>query len=286
MEPEKARDWVRRERANVLGHIEPLANPVVIEWKAEVVPGGSLARYALQVEPGIVLPLMLITPDDSKGKVPVVVMLAQDGKGAFLKQRGDAVAAFLKSGVAVCLPDLRGTGETRAGTAADRTSARTSISQTNLILGQTVIGSQLRDLRTVIRWVAARDGIDDGKIAVWADSFARPNPPDTKPAVPLDASLPTGSEPGAAEVANLAGLYEPVVAVYARGGVGTPLESTYLYYPHDAVVPGMLVTVGPGPHAQPHGIDAWVDGINRPETKAPQSSLDAVKWIIEKLRAK
>ena len=62
-------------------------------------------------------------------------------------------------GRTVCLVDVRGTGETQPGTSAERGSSRTSVSQTNLILGQPLLGSQLRDLRTVVvaADTAARD---------------------------------------------------------------------------------------------------------------------------------
>ena len=69
------------EWAKLLGNVEPSANPKVIEGKTEEVPGGTLARFAWRVEPGIVVPFLLITPKDAKGKVPVVVMVAQEREG-------------------------------------------------------------------------------------------------------------------------------------------------------------------------------------------------------------
>src|SRR5262249_32051243 len=133
---------------SLLGDIEPFAKPKVIEGKAEDVPGGSLKRFALEMEPGIVVPVLLLTPKDAKGKMPIVVMVAQGGKAAFLKERGEVLEALLEAGVAVCLVDVRGTGETSPGASPGRGSSRTSVSQTNLILGQPVLGAQLRDLRT------------------------------------------------------------------------------------------------------------------------------------------
>ena len=61
---------------------------------------------------------MLLTPKDAKGKLPIVVMVAQAGKAGFLKERSDAIEAFLKAGIAVCLVDVRGTGETKPGSSA------------------------------------------------------------------------------------------------------------------------------------------------------------------------
>jgi cephalosporin-C deacetylase-like acetyl esterase len=276
--------WQQKEWAKQLGNVEPFANPKVTAGKTEDVPGGTLTRFVLEMEPGIVVPLLLLAPKDAKEKVPVVVMVAQGGKASFLKEREVVLAAFLKAGVAVCLPDVRGTGETRAGASAERGSARTSVSQTNLILGQTVLGSQLRDLRTVIRWLAARDELDGTKIGVWGDSFAKVNSGDVKAAVPLDAdNLPVPSEPGGAELASLAGMYEKVAAVYRHGAINISLlKSAYLYCPHDALVPGMFVTGGRFVHAHAERSGGWVDGHNRSDDE-PISFPETVKWMLKEL---
>ncbi len=278
----------RKAWAALLGNIESAANPKVTEGKVEEVPGSTLARFALEVEPGIVVPLLLVMPKDAKGKLPVVVMVAQGGKAGFLKERAEAIAAFLKAGVVVCLPDVRGTGETQPGSSAERGSSRTSISQTNLILGQPVLGSQLRDLRTVIRWLQARDGIDKQKVAVWGDSFAKTNPTDAKFAVPHDAANPHAiSEPNGSALASLADAFEKdVAAVYMRGELAlrSELLSHYAYYPHDAVVPGDSATNGwllKAPVAWRQGA---VDGLNRAVGDKPMSPADAAKWMIAGLK--
>jgi cephalosporin-C deacetylase-like acetyl esterase len=286
---------LRKEWARLLCNVEPLANPKLIEGQSEEVPGGKLTRFALEVEPGIVIPFLLITPSDAKGKRPVVVMIAQPGKAAFLKQRGDVIAAFLKAGVAVCLADVRGTGETQPGDGSPgRTGSRTSISQTNLILGQPLLGSQLRDLRAVVRWLQERTDLDGNRLAVWGDSFAPPNPPETDLAVPLDApELPRYAEPGAARLAHLAGLFEDGIrAVEVRGSVGGgfPFASPYVYVPHDAVVPGQLVAADFGPEflrrPQAEWFELTVNGRNQLIDPPGPPPAVAVPWVVEKLNGK
>jgi hypothetical protein len=217
-------------------------------------------------------------------------MVAQGGKAAFLKERGDAIEAFLKEGVAVCLVDVRGTGETQFGTSAGRGSLRTSVSQTNLILGRTVIGDQLRDLRSVIRWLQNRTGIDGAKLAIWGDSFARTNPPGQSLVVPQDApETPAIAEPGGALLALLAALYEDgVKAVYARGGLGDYdrlLSSAYLYAPHESVVPGAILASdvailsrGLAPRAV--RLDARVTGLNQLVAEGPVPPIEAATWMV------
>ena len=93
--------------------------------------------------------------------MPLVVAVAQQGKQAFFRQRSDVLAALLRGGAAVCLPDLRGTGETRpagdrrgppAGlfTTVERTSEGTLLACGELMLGQTLLGTRLQDLRSVL----------------------------------------------------------------------------------------------------------------------------------------
>src|SRR6185437_285032 len=110
------------------------------------------------------------------------------------------------------------------------------------------LGDQLRDLRTVIRWLQTRPRIDGKRLAVWGDSFARTNAAGANVAVPLDApDLPAIAEPGGAILAGLASLFEPsVTVVYTNGGLKsrTILDSPYIYIPHEAVVPGVVAARG------------------------------------------
>lgn len=264
----------------------------VLEGHAEAVPGGGkLIRFVLTTDPGITVPLLLITPRDAEGKVPAVVMVASGGKAGFLKERGEALTELLKAGVAICLVDARGTGETQPGASADRGSSRTSVSQQSLILGDPLAGAQLRDLRTVLSWLGKRDGIDAKRLAVWGDSFAKVNPKDVTVAVPLDVDGPAISEPGGANLALLAGLFEDdVKVIYARGGIDPkdPLTgSPYLYLPHDAVVPGPSTVSSLAPilaKTKAVKYESAVDVHNRATGDKPLSAADASKWLAEELK--
>ncbi len=310
--PDEYRKHVQKEWTKSLGNIEPVAKPKLTEVGTEeikrlepdaqarvelqpslrvglVQDGVKVVRFSLEVEPGIVLPGLFLTPKEAKGKLPIVVMVAQAGKAGFLKERSEAIEAFLKAGVAVALVDVRGTGETKPGSSADRGSNRTSISQTNLMLGQPLLGSQLRDLRTVIRWLQAKDGIDPKRIAVWGDSFAKVNASDAKVAVPHDHEQPAIGEPGGANLALLAGLFEgDLVAIYANGGLaaGALFTGPYLHLPHDAVPPAPLpITDSVLPAVRSVLFNGAVDAQNRAAGKA-KPTVVATKWTIEKLNAK
>ena len=286
----QTRAMLQKAWGKLLGPIEPPAKPVVTESKPEEVTGGTLVRFAMAVEPGIVVPYLLLSPKNAKGRLPAVVMVAQNGKAGFLKERAEVIATFLDAGIAVCLPDVRGTGETQPGTSSGRGSSRTSVSQTNLILGQPVAGAQLRDLRAVIRWLQNQGRIDRRRIALWGDSFAPSNGKEIPLAVPLDAGdFPHIAEPNGDLLALLVALFEESVkAVYTRGGLHGGLGN-YHYLPHDAVVPGALhATIGGGEMLAAtltnSRRDARVNSLNQSETVKSMTLPAAAGWVIEKLK--
>jgi hypothetical protein len=203
-----------------------------------------------------------------------VIGFAQEGKQAFLQKRSETLAALLQGGAAVCLPDLRGTGETRpADEGRGRQSTATAISSTELMLGQTLVGARLRDLRTVLRYLRTRSELDSARVALWGDSFAPVNPPERNVKAPLDAEdLPDQSEPLGGLLALFGALYEAEIrAVYVHGGLTSYeslLHSPFCYAPQDVIVPGALTAgeladVAAALAPRPLRLEGMVDGLNR-----------------------
>jgi cephalosporin-C deacetylase-like acetyl esterase len=272
--PPKRLKQMQNDWAALLGDVEPKAAPTVTSEGSKKVGDFTVERLVLKVEPGIFVPaLLLLPPHPPSGKMPVVVAFAQHGKQAFLKERAEGIAGLLQGGAAVCLPDLRGTGETRPGDSRDRTSAVTSLSATEWMLGQTLVGSRLRDLRSVLRYLRGRPDLDASRVALWGDSFAPANAGYQRIEVPLDAdNLPAQAEPLGELLALLGALYEPdVKVIYARGGLAgyqALLHGYFCYVPHDAVVPGALTAGDLGDVAamcapRPVRLEGLVDGLNR-----------------------
>jgi hypothetical protein len=287
---EARRQRLRREWARLLGEVEPGVEPKPAGRSSEKVGAATVERIALEVEPGITVPLLLLLPPrEEKAKLPVVVGLAQEGKKGFLKDRADVLAALLDGGAAVCLPDLRGTGETRPSASQGRSSADTAISATELMLGQTLVGARLRDLRSVLRYLRGRAEVDAGRVALWGDAFAPVNLKDRRLDVPLDAEqLPDQAEPLGGLLALLGALFEDGVrAVAVRGGLAgyqSVLESPFCYVPHDVIVPGVLTAgdlcdVAGALAPRPLRLEGLVDGRNRAVTA------DAVAKTFEPARA-
>ncbi len=279
--PAERRKKLRNAWAALLGSVEPPPEFKVRERK-EKMGDLTVERIALEMEHGLHVPLLLLVPAHAaEDRPPVVVAFAQDGKQALLKGRAADLAELLRGGVAVCLPDLRGTGETHPGDGRGRQSTATGLASTEQMVGATLLGERLRDLRAVLRYLRSRRDVDGRKLALWGDSFAAPNPEDRETAVPWDADpLPGQSEPLGGLLALFGALFEDdVQAVCARGGLvgcASLLESPFVYVPYDAIVPGALlagdlndVAAALAPRAL--RLEGLVNGLNQlvaPETLA------------------
>lgn len=284
-QPPAARTAARQQWAAWLGNVEPQPMPKVTELPRDTSALGLVERFHLEIESGIVVPVELLRPQPAAGKRPVVVMLAQAGRSRLWKEREAVLRGFHEAGAVVALVEVRGTGSSSVGASADRTSARTSLSQTSLILGQPLLGAQLRDLRTVLAWLRRDATIDAARCLVWGDSFAAPNPPERRTTVPLDTELPTVSEPGAAHLAVLAALFEETkLGVVARGGLDPRqmlVPAPAVYFPHECAFPSPL---GWAELLKHHGIMLdvrdTVDGHNR-RTVPPSDPLLSLNGALQ-----
>ncbi|MBI3856442.1 MAG: acetylxylan esterase [Planctomycetes bacterium] len=289
----------------VLGDIDPPGGGRATAAESRKAGDVAVERLSLEVEAGIDVPLLLLLPPNDPGaKLPVVVGIAQGGKQGFLKNRSAELEELLKGGAAVCLPDLRGTGETRPGDGRGRGSEATSIAATELMLGRTLLGLRIRDLRSVLRHLRGRADLDPARVALWGDSFAPPNARDRRLEVPIDADpTPALAEPLGGLAALFGALYEDsVTAILARGGLASYrflLHGPFCYVPFDAVVPGGacftdLDATVTAMAARAMRFEDLVDGLNRivePQTLAkayPPASLaregPSMAWLLQRLK--
>lgn len=266
MSPEAQRNHLRSAWSPLLGRVTPTRHPAEMAAPATTPPlhhsttppvphaprttHHSPLRLALRVEPDILIPVLLLIPDaqrltpNAQRRPPVVIGLCQEGKGRFLQERSAEVADLLAAGIAVCLPDVRGTGETAPEGGRGYQSSATSLSAAEWMHAGTMLGARLRDLRSVIRHLRSRKDVDAAHIALWGESFAPVNPDGFRDPLIGEGEAPRHSEPLGALLALFGALYEDDVrAVLARGtlaGYSELLRDVYCYVPHDAVVPGAL----------------------------------------------
>ncbi len=266
------REFVRNSWRRVLGYVSP-GRAMSDEERIESDGPVRVIRTTVQAN-GFSIPLMLLVPNQSAQRGSAcVVAVAQGGKAGFLEHRSAEIAELLENGIAVCLPDLPGCGETSAGNYRARRSSATGISSSRLMFGGTIVGDRLRDLLSVVSWVRARDEINGDRIAIWGDSFAAVNSPDRNLIVPLGiGDEPDHSEPIGPMLSLLAGLYDDrIEAVLSRNGLVSMrslLDSQFVHVPHDFVIPGALTAGDVADLALSLGgvpvrVEGLVDGTNR-----------------------
>lgn len=267
------RTLLRDGWSRLLGDISPATNPIVKALEREEMNGVAVERIVLEVEPGIVVPLVVMQARGERSDpLPVVIALADAGKQKFLAARSDAVSTWLQAGCAVCLPDVRGFGETSPGGWYGPRSIGTTLSCRDQVLGQTLLGSRLRDLRSVLLYLRTRKGLD-ASVSLWGDCLAALNRQEISEISPYGVDNPNAqAEPSAGLLVLLTALLDDKVnTVYARGTFASfrsLLDSQFLYVPHDSVVPGALAVgdvadIAAALVPRPLRVECPVDGLNR-----------------------
>jgi hypothetical protein len=274
----------------------PVPSAKVLGKQSEAIGAVTLERILLEVSKDVVVPVLLLLPRRAEGAtLPVVAGVCQEGKKEFLRQRATDIAELLHGGVAICLIDVRGTGETKPEGGRGRNSSASSLSASELMLGGTLLQARLRDLRSVLAYLRTREEINPTRQAIWGESFAPTNPRDANLAMPLDAEkLPSQAEPLGGLLSLFCLLYEKdVIAASGRGGLvsyGSLLEGPFLYVPHDCVIPGALkagdletVTTFLSKQGRKLRLTGLVDGLNRP---VPDKQLmdPQAKWLRRALK--
>lgn len=248
--PGERSDWLRANwKKKMGGDIEPNPHPeATVEWTKEM-PEAKVEAISLVTEPGIVAPLFLMLPHShDRARLPVVVGVSEEGKDLFLDKRGPQIEALLESGYAVCLPDVRGTGETSPGGLHEPDGAEIIIGAADYMLGETLLGQRLKDLRTVLAYLRLRTELDPRRIGLWGDSFSPPNPAhillNESPQYQIGPQIQQLAEPLGEMLAMLGAIYEPdVKTIFVHGGLASflsMLHDGFPYVPQDVIVPDVL----------------------------------------------
>ncbi len=116
------------------------------------------------------------------------------------------------------------------------------------MLGETLLGQRLKDLRTVLVYLRGRTELDPKRIGLWGDSFSPPNPAhillNELPQYQIGPQIEQLAEPLGGMLAMLGALYEPdVKAIFVHGGLTSflsMLHDGFPYVPQDVIVPGVL----------------------------------------------
>lgn len=234
--------WLKTLLLEVVMDRQDASEPALMRSHSEesAIKGIVVERVALRREPGIVVPFLVLRPA-GKDRPPLVIGFAVEGKQRFLTERAEAIAELLSAGIAVCLVDVRGTGETATSDKSrDRTSTATDLAATQLMLGGDLLSSRAVDALAVIRHLQAKKAFS--ALALWGDSFASVNPPDRQLTVPHNIDgQPSQAEPLGGQLALLCGavLRDEIKAVYIHRAVAatdTLFAFPRAYLPLDSIL--------------------------------------------------
>jgi dienelactone hydrolase len=247
-EPTARRKLIQDHWTRLIGDTVPAKDIKVIDGtpRAEQIDGVTINREVLETEPGILVPVMMLSLAKGEEKADegprLAIGIAPDGIAGILKRQSNLIAEGLNAGFVVVLPEVRGTGASGSDDHGQQ-SAATSYSATNLMLGRTTLGGQLRDLRAVLRHVRKRHPKVEGTLVV-GGSGIEPLAADAAFSYPRRVDRPAECQPTGALLALLLGLYEEDVnSIVCRRGLASyrsVLDSPFVQVPHECIVPGVF----------------------------------------------
>jgi dienelactone hydrolase len=283
--PSERRGQMQAIWTRSLGDSEPAADFEVRPGAPHVEKIGGIAvtREILETEPGISVPMLTLSRarDDGQNKRWRIAILgvAWDGIESVLERRREEIASALEINAVVALVDLRGQGATSPGSDRGQQAALAAHSATHLMADRTLLGGQLRDLRTAWRHLKRRPDVYTGDAAfVVGGSAVEPLPADSEFKFPRRVDgRPAECQPSGALLASLVCLYEDDLgSVSANHGLvsyRSLLASPFVQIPHECLAPGLLLEVdlpdlaaALAPNHQAH--EVLVDGRGRRLTEA------------------
>ncbi len=247
LDPSAGRRSLADSLAKVLGDIEPDRHPVVETRWSKKLSAAAVEALTLHTVDGTIIPVLMLRPGNAGNSPrPLVIALSEGGKDRFLKDRSRELEQLITKGIAVCLPDVRGTGES----ALDQYNRSAGPAIRAAELGKTLLGFRLKDVRTVLEYLKSRQDIDPGRIALWGESFTEVNPEnlwlDELARWPISPQIQHFASPLGAHLALLTALYHEEIKAVAAGGalVGylSILDDNFNYVPPDIIVPEILKT--------------------------------------------
>jgi dienelactone hydrolase len=236
--------------SRLLGDTEPLREIKVREDSRQVLTLGPITatRELLETGPGVVTRVLTLSRTELDGRKerwrPVILGLASDGIESILERRKSDLLAGLEHTMLIVLVDVRGVDANGPGTDHGQQSAATAHSATALMLGQPLLGLQLRDLRTAWRHIQMREDVKPDELVLAGGAGETPLAAGAAFAYPRRIDRPRECEPTGALLALLMCLFEDHVAgVNSRLGLvsyRSILDSPFVQVPHEAIVPGVL----------------------------------------------
>lgn len=127
--------------------------------------GYRIEKLTIESEPGITIPILLMTPSQEAKKLPAVIAVNAEGK-ATDAGTGGKLESLVRAGYIVIAPDLRGMGESRNPSAKSGHGKQFQTDMRAILVGKTAAGMQTTDLLSVFRFASSLPNVDAKRISV------------------------------------------------------------------------------------------------------------------------
>lgn len=127
--------------------------------------GYRIEKLTYESEPGIIIPSLLLVPENGENRKPAILYVNSKGKA----KSADEVDAMVRSGFVVLSIDARAWGETASDTGDDARSFQALFpnygpAMTALLLGKNLVGMRSLDIARGIDLLASRKEVDAKRI--------------------------------------------------------------------------------------------------------------------------
>lgn len=220
----------------------------------------SIENIWLPLEDGLVsktdpsATIWLIKPKNADKPSNIIVCVAQEGKAAFLIHRKSEIFSLLEIGVCVVLVDLRSSGETEPTPFRLPESIATEQAIDLWQMKESLIGSRVKDLRSILSMLSKRSDLDVSKgLCLWGEGFTSPNGKHEdafrfeetgfRQVSPEGKSLVEAMGTTVCLMTALLTNEVKINAIVGRGGLisyESILHDRYHYIPQDIIIPGFI----------------------------------------------
>ena len=237
---EERREQLREEWRKRLGNVEPDSKAEVVYHRKEAIAETTVERFGLALADEITVPVVLMRKGERNA---CTILLAPGGKASVVEHCGERIKAHLEERV-VCLVDVRGTGELAVDDDRGARSRASGRAATALMVGESILGMQIRDLRSVIGYLRSI-GIEDVEIENvsldMSSTALRPTRDDQKSLEDDGVVMNRFEEPMGEILAYLVTVFEEGVVGGDMVDVSGQVRKRMVDWPMDAILPGMML---------------------------------------------
>ncbi|MCX7804510.1 MAG: acetylxylan esterase [Planctomycetota bacterium] len=273
-----------REKLAELLQVEPGTFSSPAAKKPEDAGWCAVERVHFQTDPDVTVPCLILRPLRPAGPMKTAVWICEKGSGPVVGARGDEFRTLVGAGWLICIPSVRGTGESAPESSFTHHNAETALNCGGFEIGRPMIGFRIKDVRCVVDFLAGRDDVRKDFICLVGDSLAGTNPPVIPDkrlvSVAGRGRIRQGQSLGGYLAVMAAALDDRVRAVAANGFLFSYMslfDDLYFYHQNSLWVPGILLhfdfpDICAALAPKPLLLANPVDGLNR---RAMPENLDA-----------